>query len=230
MTVTFRMKLSLLSLSTMVQAKGDLQREVSTYLITYIVKASSSSAGAATEASQGPPTHNDVDQRQVQFSTHGEPLAEPPVKEDYVALAVRAAEVALRTTLGLSATDRIPDMPSSTTPTSAPNHVMHANASSQQGTAPASIPVEAITPPISPMSEQDATELEPPARDSTAIDHPLPSSGPTKLDDKMALKTESQPEISKVESVAKEESGNSQAALPNEMKESSQPAKADPEA
>ncbi len=204
----------------------DFSREVSAYLINYIVKTPSNGAGAATRNNLDPTSYHDGVQRQGHFSTQGPPLGEPPVKEDYVALAAKAADIALRTTLGLSMTDRIPDMPSWDTPNPAPIPVMQVGTSTQQAIAPASIPIEAITPPISPMSEQDANDLKAPGRDSTGVDRPVAQSGLNDLDKDMSSESESRPGVSNVESAAKKESRN---GTSEEMNKSLQPAKADPE-
>ncbi|EXJ55578.1 hypothetical protein A1O7_08506 [Cladophialophora yegresii CBS 114405] len=106
----------------------DFSREVSSYLINHIMKTGSNGTGLANVERNGSTNNLDPGQTQGHIPDHGLPapgssmgfnLNEPFVKEDFVALAARAAEIALQSTLGLSPSDKIPDMPSSNTPTAA---------------------------------------------------------------------------------------------------------------
>jgi hypothetical protein len=96
----------------------DFSREISSYLITHIAGVAKDDSGRGHSLGQtwsnGAPPHPPI--------TTGAVPAGPPVQEDFVSLAARAAEVALRSTLGLSLSDRIPDIPPSipSTPPSVP--------------------------------------------------------------------------------------------------------------
>ncbi|KIY01216.1 uncharacterized protein Z520_02768 [Fonsecaea multimorphosa CBS 102226] len=112
----------------------DFSREVSSYLIKHIENSSNPGDGLSNEATD--PTRSlHRGQMEGQFSIHGPPLpvssadsilssrsparlaTELPDEGDFVAQAARAAEIALRSTLGLSYSDKIPEGPPSTTPT-----------------------------------------------------------------------------------------------------------------
>ncbi|KIW33997.1 hypothetical protein, variant [Cladophialophora immunda] len=112
----------------------DFSREVSSYLIKYIENPSNSGEGVSNEGND--PTRSlHRGQMEGQFSIHGPPLpvsstdsilsSKPQVKHttelpddgDFVAQAARAAEIALRSTLGLAYSEKIPDGPPSTSPT-----------------------------------------------------------------------------------------------------------------
>ncbi|KIW98205.1 uncharacterized protein Z519_01789 [Cladophialophora bantiana CBS 173.52] len=160
----------------------DFSREVSSYLIKHIENSSNSGEGAFNEGND--PTRSlHRDQMEGQFSIHGPPLpvsatdsilsskpqirhaTEPPDEGDFVAQAARAAEIALRSTLGLAYSDKIPEEPASKTPT-----VQH-DTSTTRPPAPVSEPSEPVpdtTPSKSPATEQKPTAEEIPHASQTA--------------------------------------------------------------
>ncbi|KAJ9613421.1 TTAGGG repeat binding factor [Cladophialophora chaetospira] len=129
----------------------DFSREVSSYLITYIVRTPGDIAGATSE--------HDGLQAQGSSSLYGGSIGEAPVKEDFVALAAAAADFALRSTLGLSLSDPIPDMPSSTPSAAAPvSTVQRAKSTPHTATSPEDTThSEATTVQGPTSSEQKAT-------------------------------------------------------------------------
>ncbi|OAP57322.1 hypothetical protein AYL99_08060 [Fonsecaea erecta] len=116
----------------------DFSREVSSYLIKHIENSSNPSDAPSNEgADLTRSLHRG--QMEGQFSIHGPPLpvsladsilsprsqvkhtTELADDDDFVAQAARAAEIALRSTLGLSYSEKIPDGPPSTPPTVQPD-------------------------------------------------------------------------------------------------------------
>ena len=98
----------------------DFSRQVSTYLVRHIENTYNPGGGVADGHSDHPSNGAYHIQMKGQFEGHGQqpPVLStgqlstvPPEKEDYVALAARAAETALRSTLGLSQSEMIPDLP-----------------------------------------------------------------------------------------------------------------------
>ena len=133
----------------------DFSREVSSYLITHIEKTSKDGA---------PIDHG---QLEAEFLFSGPSLptssmgSEPPVKEDFVALAAKAADHALRSVLGLSPSDPIPAMPSSRTSTPIPNPIVADSAGPQSG-APGGTalgPAKNVAQPVSENSSPSARRL-----------------------------------------------------------------------
>ncbi|OCT44807.1 hypothetical protein CLCR_05689 [Cladophialophora carrionii] len=150
----------------------DFSREVSSYLINHIMKTGSNGTGLANMERNGSTNNLDPGHTQGHIPDHGLPvpvssmgfnLSEPLVKEDFVALAARAAEIALRSTLGLSSSDQIPDLPSSNTPTAAATPTKSRDISTSQPAAPEPKVAETdktINPPELPTPEQKALERE----------------------------------------------------------------------
>ncbi|KIW64106.1 hypothetical protein PV04_09063 [Phialophora macrospora] len=186
----------------------DFSREVSSYLINHIMKTTSN----------GTTNNPDPGQTQSSVSEYGLPVpassagsvpSEPLVKEDFVALAARAAEIALRSTLGLSSSDKIPDLPASNSPTAVPTPAISRDISTPQPAAREVKISEAnkITPPKLPTPEQKFPEREAPNQGSTAEDVSQPSQTTSiKLEGEMAPGIEGQPVATDVvESVVKQE-------------------------
>lgn len=145
----------------------DFSREVSSYLITHIEKSPNNSAGFPGEGRNDLASNVDRGEPEAHLSLHATSLpsslgrrvtgspSEPPEKEDFVTLAARAAEVALRSTLGLAYSDKIPDVSSPRTSASTP--AVQPEFSTTQTTAADS---KGIQPNVekSPSSVQDAKQ------------------------------------------------------------------------
>ncbi|OAL34801.1 hypothetical protein AYO20_05996 [Fonsecaea nubica] len=146
----------------------DFSREVSSYLIKHIENSSNPGDGVSNEGND--PTRSlHRGQMEGQFSIHGPPLPvsstdsilsskslvkhafEPSDDGDFVAQAARAAEIALRSTLGLAYSDKIPEGPAPTTPTI------------QQDTS-------TTRPPSAPLSETRDLNLNTASSPSPAVD------------------------------------------------------------
>ncbi|KAH0842854.1 putative MYB DNA binding protein (Tbf1) [Fonsecaea pedrosoi] len=146
----------------------DFSREVSSYLIKHIENSSNPGDGVSNEGND--PTRSlHRGQMEGQFSIHGPPLPvsstdsilsskslvkhafEPSDDGDFVAQAARAAEIALRSTLGLAYSDKIPEGPAPTTPTI------------QQDTS-------TPRPPSAPLSETRDLNLNTASSPSPAVD------------------------------------------------------------
>jgi hypothetical protein len=191
----------------------DFSREVSSYLINHIVKTTSNGTGLTNTERNYSTKNPDPGQTQGPVPEYGQPVPgsipyEPLVKEDFVALAARAAEIALRSTLGLSSSDKIPDLPASNNETAAPTPVISHEISSPQ-TAPLELKVSEankITPPL-PTPEQKVPEREAPNESSATEDISHSSrTAPIKLEGGMAPGIQEQPVGGDVvESVVKQE-------------------------
>jgi hypothetical protein len=125
----------------------DFSREVSSYLISHIEQSSRTVEGVLGEDRDSPgggvarsqmPGHLSAHGSQPPTSSTNSGAGEPPVKEDFVALAAKAADIALRSVLGLSFTDKIPDMPSPGPPTLASTSPAQLDNSTPNPAAPAS--------------------------------------------------------------------------------------------